>query len=165
MGKSSNEVLKVSDLVAFGESDYLETKRTLKIMDDMVKEYVNSTDSLDQLENLKKRFNGYLVYLAGYYSKIRCFRENFEYLEAQRKRIKSEAIEDLIRNSDEKLSQSAAEKVVYSHPYYTERITLLEQLKRFFYLVDLSYQNYQDVQRSIYQSISVLAKEKQSTIN
>lgn len=165
MAESSNDVLKVSDLVAFGEKDYIETKKTLKIMDDMVKEYVNSTDSLDQLESLKKRFNGYLVYLAGYYSKIRCFRENFEFLEAQRKRIKSEAIEDLIRNSDEKLSQSAAEKVVYSHPYYIERITLLEQLKRFFYLVDLSYQNYQDVQRSIYQSISVLSKEKQSTIN
>ena len=165
MAESSNDVLKVSDLVAFGEKDYIETKKTLKIMDDMVKEYVNSTDSLDQLESLKKRFNGYLVYLAGYYSKIRCFRENFEFLEAQRKRIKSEAIEDLIRNSDEKLSQSAAEKVVYSHPYYIERITLLEQLKRFLYLVDLSYQNYQDVQRSIYQSISVLSKEKQSTIN
>lgn len=165
MAELSNDVLKVSDLVAFGEKDYIETKKTLKIMDDMVKEYVNSTDSLDQLESLKKRFNGYLVYLAGYYSKIRCFRENFEFLEAQRKRIKSEAIEDLIRNSDEKLSQSAAEKVVYSHPYYIERITLLEQLKRFFYLVDLSYQNYQDVQRSIYQSISVLSKEKQSTIN
>ena len=160
-----NNVLKVSDLVKFSEKDYLETKKTLGVMDEMVREYVKGTDSLDELENLKRRFNGYLVYLAGYYSKIRCFRENFEFLEAQRKRIKSEAIEDLIKHSEEKISQSAAEKVVYSHPYYIERITLLEQLKRFFYLVDLSYQNYQDVQRSIYQSISVLSKEKQSTIS
>lgn len=158
-------VLKVSDLVKFSEKDYLETKKTLGVMDEMVREYVKGTDSLDELENLKRRFNGYLVYLAGYYSKVRCFRENFEFLEAQRKRIKSEAIEDLIRNSEEKISQSAAEKVVYSHPYYIERITLLEQLKRFFYLVDLSYQNYQDVQRSIYQSISVLSKERQATIS
>ena len=160
-----SNVLKVSDLVKFSEKDYLETKKTLGVMDEMVREYVKGTDSLDELENLKRRFNGYLVYLAGYYSKIRCFRENFEFLEAQRKRIKSEAIEDLIKHSEEKISQSAAEKVVYSHPYYIERITLLEQLKRFFYLVDLSYQNYQDVQRSIYQSISVLSKEKQSTIS
>jgi DNA-binding SARP family transcriptional activator len=160
-----NNVLKVSDLVKFSEKDYLETKKTLGVMDEMVREYVKGTDSLDELENLKRRFNGYLVYLAGYYSKIRCFRENFEFLEAQRKRIKSEAIEDLIKHSEEKISQSAAEKVVYSHAYYIERITLLEQLKRFFYLVDLSYQNYQDVQRSIYQSISVLSKEKQSTIS
>lgn len=160
-----SNVLKVSDLVKFSEKDYLETKKTLGVMDEMVREYVKGTDSLDELENLKRRFNGYLVFLAGYYSKVRCFRENFEFLEAQRKRIKSEAIEDLIKHSEEKISQSAAEKVVYSHPYYIERITLLEQLKRFFYLVDLSYQNYQDVQRSIYQSISVLSKEKQSTIS
>lgn len=161
----SSNVLKVSDLVKFSEKDYLETKKTLGVMDEMVKEYVRGTDSLDELENLKRRFNGYLVYLASYYSKIRCFRENFEFLEAQRKRIKSEAIEFLIKNSEEKISQSAAEKVVYSHPYYIERITLIEQLKRFFYLVDLSYQNYQDVQRSIYQSISVLSKERQATIS
>lgn len=161
----SSNVLKVSDLVKFSEKDYLETKKTLGVMDEMVKEYVKGTDSLDDLENLKRRFNGYLVYLAGYYSKVRCFRENFEFLEAQRKRIKSEAIEDLIRGSETKLTQSAAEKIVYSHTYYIERITLLEQLKRFFYLVDLSYQNYQDVQRSIYQSISVLSKERQATIS
>lgn len=161
----TNSVLRVSDLVKFSEKDYLETKKTLGVMDEMVREYVKGTDSLDELENLKRRFNGYLVYLAGYYSKIRCFRENFEFLEAQRKRIKSEAIEYLIKHSEEKISQSAAEKVVYSHPYYIERITLIEQLKRFFYLVDLSYQNYQDVQRSIYQSISVVSKEKQSTIS
>lgn len=161
----SEKVLKVSDLVKFSENDYLETRKTLKVMDEMVQEYVKSTDNLDQLEDLKKRFNGYLVYLAGYYSKIRCFRENFEYLEAQRKRIKSEAIEDLIRSSETKLTQSAAEKVVYSHPYYTERISLLEQLKRFFYLTEFSYNNYQDVQRSIYQSISVLSKERQATIS
>lgn len=162
---TEQSVLKVSDLVKFSEKDYLETKKTLGVMDEMVREYVKGTDSLDELENLKRRFNGYLVYLAGYYSKIRCFRENFEFLEAQRKRIKSEAIEYLIKNSEEKISQSAAEKVVYSHPYYIERITLIEQLKRFFYLVDLSYQNYQDVQRSIYQSISVLSKERQATIS
>lgn len=161
----SDSILRVSDLVKFSEKDYLETKKTLGVMDEMVREYVKGTDSLDELENLKRRFNGYLVYLAGYYSKIRCFRENFEFLEAQRKRIKSEAIEFLIKNSEEKISQSAAEKVVYSHPYYIERITLIEQLKRFFYLVDLSYQNYQDVQRSIYQSISVLSKERQATIS
>lgn len=161
----SDSILRVSDLVKFSEKDYLETRKTLGVMDEMVREYVKGTDSLDELENLKRRFNGYLVYLAGYYSKIRCFRENFEFLEAQRKRIKSEAIEFLIKNSEEKISQSAAEKVVYSHPYYIERITLIEQLKRFFYLVDLSYQNYQDVQRSIYQSISVLSKERQATIS
>lgn len=164
MAESSNDVLKVSDLVAFGEKDYIETKKTLKIMDDMVKEYVNSTDSLDQLESLKKRFNGYLVYLAAYYSKIKCFEENHIMLEGVRKRIKSEAIKDLIKNSEEKITQSAAEKEVYASDYYKDRVDLLVKLREFFTLVTLQYQNYQDCQRSIYQSVSLLSKQRDSSI-
>lgn len=161
----TNTPVRISDLIRFSEVDYKETKKTLATMNEMVREYVANKENLDELESLKRRFNSYLVYLATYYSKIRCFRENFEYLEAQRKRIKSESIDHIMKNSEEKISISAAEKVVYSSQYYIDRITLIEQLKQFFYLVDLSYQNYQDTQRSIYQSISLLSKEKQSTIN
>lgn len=164
MSQTSTPV-RISDLIRFSEVDYKETKKTLATMNEMVREYVANKENLDELESLKRRFNSYLVYLATYYSKIRCFRENFEYLEAQRKRIKSESIDHIMKNSEEKISISAAEKVVYSSQYYIDRITLIEQLKQFFYLVDLSYQNYQDTQRSIYQSISLLSKEKQSTIN
>lgn len=164
MSQTSTPV-RISDLIRFSEVDYKETKKTLATMNEMVREYVANKENLDELEGLKRRFNSYLVYLATYYSKIRCFRENFEYLEAQRKRIKSESIDHIMKNSEEKISISAAEKVVYSSQYYIDRITLIEQLKQFFYLVDLSYQNYQDTQRSIYQSISLLSKEKQSTIN
>jgi hypothetical protein len=161
----SEKVLKVSDLVKFSENDYLETKKTLKVMDGMVQEYVSSTDNLDFLEGLKKRFNGYMVYLAGYYSKVKCFEENHIMLEGARKRIKSESIYHMIKNSEEKLSQAAAEKLVYSYEYYVERVELLVKLREFFTLVSLQYQNYQDVQRSIYQSVSLLSKEKQSTIS
>lgn len=161
---SDNKQLKVSDLVSFSEKDYEETKRVLNIMNGMVKEYVENIDNLDGLEELKRRFNSYLVYLAQYYAKVKCFRENFEFLDSQRKRIKSQAIEHLIKNSEEKITISAAEKVVYSYQFYIERVTLLEKLKAFFYLVDLQYSNYQDCQRSIYQSISLLSKEKQSAI-
>lgn len=157
--------LKVSDLVSFSEKDYAETKRTIKVMNAMVEEYVKNIDNLEGLEELKRRFNSYLVYLAQYYAKIKCFRENFEFLDSQRKRIKSQAIEHLIKNSEEKITISAAEKVVYSYQFYIDRIILLEKLKAFFYLVDLQYSNYQDCQRSIYQSISLLSKEKQSTIS
>lgn len=157
--------VRISDLIRFSEVDYKETKKTLGIMNSMVKEYVENKEDLDALEDLKRRFNSYLVYLATYYSKIRCFRENFEYLEAQRKRVKSESIDHIMKHSEEKISISAAEKIVYSNQFYIDRISLIEQLKQFFYLVDLSYQNYQDTQRSIYQSISLMSKEKQATIN
>lgn len=165
MALTNNPPVKISDLIRFSENDYKETKKTLATMNLMVTEYMENKDNLDELEGLKRRFNSYLVYLATYYSKIRCFRENFEYLEAQRKRIKAESIEHIMKNSEEKTSISAAEKIVYSSQYYIDRVNVIEQLKQFFYLVDLSYQNYQDVQRSIYQSISLLSKEKQSTIS
>ena len=38
--------LKVSDLVSFSEKDYAETKRTIKIMNEMVEEYVKNIDNL-----------------------------------------------------------------------------------------------------------------------
>lgn len=157
--------LKVSDLINFSEKDYLETQKTLTIMDDMVREYVNNTNDLDQLEILKRKFNGYQVYLATYYSKIKCYMENYQYLDSQRKRLKAEAIEHMMKSSEEKLTFSRAEAMVYNYPYYIERIKLIEKLKIFFHKVDMAYNNYNNVQRSIYQSISILSKERESTIS
>lgn len=159
------EVLKVSDLVNFSQKDYIETKKVLKILNDMVKEYVDGMDNIELLEDLKRRFNGQMVYFGTYYAKVRCFRENYEYLEGQRKRLKAEAINHLIKNSEEKVSTASAEKLVYGYPYYKSRLDLLEDIKEFFYKVDLSYYNFQDVQRSIYQSVSLLSKQRDSTPN
>lgn len=161
----SQKELKVSDLISFSEADYQETNKTLSIMNEMVKEYIANTDNLEQLELLKRKFNGYQVYLATYYSKIKCFMENYQYLEAQRKRLKAESIDNLIKSSDEKISFSQAEKMVYNHPYYIERVKLIEDIKKFFHKVTLQYDNYNDVQRSIFQSISILSKERQLTPN
>lgn len=161
----TNTPVRISDLIRFSEVDYKETKKTLATMNEMVREYVKNIDNLDELEALKRRFNSYLVYLATYYSKIKCFEENHIMLDGVRKKIKSEAILHMIKNSDEKLSQAAAEKVVYSYPYYVERVELLTQLREFFTLVNLQYANYQDCQRSIYQSISLLSKQRDSTIS
>lgn len=155
-------MIKISDLVSFSESDYIKTDELLKQMNIMVQEYVENLEDIEGLELLKRKFNGNLVYLGSFYSKIKCFKEQHEFLESHRKRIKSETIQHLIENSDEKMSVAAAEKLVYSCPYYIDRISVLEKLKKFFYKVELNYQNYQDCLRSIYQSISLLSKEKQS---
>lgn len=164
--EEKQKVLKVSDLVEFSEKDYAETKRCLDKMNKMVLEYVslnNTQTDLDRLEELKREFNSYLVYFGTYYSKVKCFQENFQYLDSQRKRVKSEAIEHMIKNSDEKLSHSAAEKVVYAYPYYVERMRLIESIKQFFILVDTSYDNYKDVLRSIYQTVAHAQTEKRNS--
>lgn len=159
--------LKVSDLVDFKQKDHDGASALMKEMNGMLAEYVSLTDStnLESLENLKRKFNSKMVHMAVYYSKVSCFKENFEFLNGQRKRAKAEAIQHLIDNTETKVSYSAAENLVYAYPYYTERVQLLERLKQFFYLLDLQYKNYQNTQTSIYQSVSLLSKEKQATLS
>lgn len=162
--EENSTTLKVSDVIDFSEQDYKDTKNLLKKMNSMVNQYVNNIDNPDELELLKREFNSQLMYLATLYAKILCFRENFQYLESQRKELKAKAM-DLMMKEDSNLRVTNVEKMVYAYPYYIERVKLLEKLKSFFYLVDLQYKNYENTQRSIYQSISVLSKEKQATIN
>lgn len=161
------EDLKVSDLVQFKEKDYAEAKKLMAEMDGMVAEYVGMTDStnLEGLEALKRKFNAKMVHMAVYYSKVSCFKENFEFLNGHRKRVKAEAIQHLIDNSETKISYSAAENLVYAYPLYIKGTQLLEKIKSFFYLLDLQYKNYQSTQTNIYQSVSLMSKEKQSTLN
>lgn len=156
--------LKVSDVIDFSEEDYKETRKYIKIMNTMVVEYVNNIDNPDELELLKRKFNSHLMYLATLYAKVLCFRENFQYLESQRKELKATAIQIMMKE-DSSVKYTNAEKNVYAFPYYIERVKLIEKVKAFFYLVELQYKNYENTQRSIYQSISMLSKEKQSTIN
>jgi hypothetical protein len=156
--------IKVSDVIDFSESDYRNTKIQIKKMNAMVGEYVMNIDNPDELELLKRRFNGELMYLNTLYSKILCFRENFQYLESQRKELKALSMQKMMLE-DSSIRVTNAEKTVYAYPYYMERVKLIEQLKRFFYLVELQYKNYENTQRSIYQSISTLSKERQSIIS
>lgn len=157
-------VLKVSDVIDFSEEDYKETKRLIRLMNKMLLEYVDNVDNPDALELLKRQFNAQLMYLATYYARILCFRENFQYLESQRKELKATAIQVMMRE-DSSIKYTNAEKNVYAYTYYSERVKLIEKLKSFFYLVELQYKNYENTQRSIYQSVSTLNKEKQSTIS
>lgn len=157
------EPVKVSDIIDFSEDDYKKTKQLIKKMNIMVGEYVLNMDNPDALERLKREFNAQLMYLATFYAKILCFRENFQYLESQRKELKATSMQIMMRE-DISIKITNAEKQVYAYPYYIERVKLLEKLKSFFYLVELQYKNYENTQRSIYQSISVLTKEKQATI-
>lgn len=156
--------LKVSDVIDFSEEDYKETKRLIRLMNKMVLEYVDNVDNPDALEALKRNFNAQLMYLATFYAKILCYREQFQYLESQRKELKAIAIQVMMRE-DSSIKYTNAEKTVYAFSYYSDRMKLLEKLKNFFYLVELMYKNYENTQRSIYQSVSHLNKEKQSAIS
>ncbi len=159
----SDEALSVKDLVNFGEKDYNNTKTLMGELDKLGKEYISLLDSPnpDRLEAIKRHYGGYLTSLATYFSKIKAFKYQGDYLEEQRKRVKSETVK-LIVDRD-KVSTAAAEKLVYAEEYYIIRIDLMEELKKFFIRVELKYDRYRDTARDIYQSVSQTNLEKKIT--
>lgn len=150
----------VKDLVNFSERDLNNTKMLMSRLDTLGKEYISLLDSPnpDRLEAIKREFGGNLTTLATYFSRIKCFKYQGDYLEEQRKRLKSEAV-ILIMDRD-KISTAAAEKIVYAEEYYKARVTLMEELKKFFIKVELKYDRYRDVSRDIYQSVSQNNQER-----
>lgn len=153
--------LRVEDIVKnFRPSDVDNTHLILNKLKLLGDEYASLQDTAtpERLEEIKREMGSYLTSLSTYLSKVKCFKFNNDYLEEERKQIKSEAIELLVANDN--LSPSAAEKVVYASEYYKKRVELLQRLKRFFWNVELKYDRYKDVLRSIYQSVSLLSEEK-----
>lgn len=152
---------KISDIVKnFTEKNYENTKIILKSLKRLGDEYASLEDMAtpDRLEQIKREMGSNLTSLTTYYSKIRAYKSNHEYLEEARKQIKSDTVKLVIDR--DKVSSAAAEKVVYSEDFYKERVELMQDLKIFFYLVELNYQRYSDTLMHIYQSISQLAAEK-----
>ena len=158
---STETTLRVGDIVKnFSEKDKKNTELILDKLSVLGREYANMEDTAtpERLEEIKRELGSYLTSLSTYLAKVKCYKFNNDYLEEERKQIKSEAVNMLVDNKG--LSQSAAEKVVYAEDYYKQRVELLQQLKKFFWNVELKYDRYKDVLRSVYQSVSILTEEK-----
>ena len=154
------ESLTVKDLIKFSDKDYENTMSLMSELDVLGKEYISLLDkpSPERLEAIKRQYGGYLTSLATYFAKIKCFKYQGDYLEEQRKRIKSETIQLVVERDH--VSTASAEKTVYSEIYYKERIDLMESLKKFFIRVELKYDRYRDTARDIYQSVSQQNQER-----
>lgn len=156
--------LKVGDIVKnFTDVEVKNTSLILNKLKELGDEYANLQDMAtpERLEEMKREIGSYLTSLSTYYSKIKCYKSNHEYLEEERKQIKSDAIKLLVDNKS--MSVAAAEKVVYSEDFYKDRVELLQKVKKFFWNVELKYQRYSETLRDIYQSVSQLAAEKRMT--
>lgn len=154
------EVLSVKDLVKFSQGDYDNTVLMMKELDTLGREYISLLDSPspERLEAIKRVYGGYLTTLSTYFAKVKAFKFNGDYLEEQRKRVKSETISLIV--SRDKISTAAAEKLVYAEPYYKKRVELMEDLKKFFIRVELKYDRYRDTSRDLYQSVSQNNQER-----
>lgn len=157
------ESVTVKDLVNFTEKDLVNTKALMSELDTLGKEYISllDTPNPERLEGIKRQYGGYLTTLASYFSRIKCFKYQGDYLEEQRKRLKSEAV--LLIVERDKVSTASAEKTVYAEEYYKVRMNLMEDLKKFFIKVELKYDRYRDTARDIYQSVSQQNIERKYT--
>ena len=151
--------LKVSDLINLSETDYVETNKLLKILQGLSSEYHNMTDMYDpnQLEIIKRKFDGNMQLLAVYYARIKKFKgAQHVFLDEVRKKIKGEALQLLL---DEGQKVTSAETLVYKTEYYTTRINLMENIKEFMIKTELLYDRFEATFNSIIQSYSSARKE------
>jgi hypothetical protein len=151
--------LKVSSLVDFPEKYFKEIKNILYELHQVTVSYA-SADALydvEGLEKLKRGATAQLELLANHYARTKRFKTMGDYLEETRKQVKAETIKLIVAN--EGLSVNQAEKMVYADDYYKDRIALMETLKAFFIRVEIMYENYKNLLKSIIQSISLCKKD------
>lgn len=145
------------------EKEINEISATAKRLDVLSKEYV-VCEHYPDLEILKRKMNAELAYFAVGYAKVRAYKAGTHvYCEEARKRIKAEAIDDLIKTKN--LSYASASNQVYSHSYYVDRLKIIEGLKKRFIAVETSYDHYVKTLDCVIQSISVSVKEMTQTKN
>lgn len=153
------KTLKVSDLIALTETDYITTNTLLKNLQDLSKEYHDMSDMYDpnQLEIIKRKFDSHMQSLAVYYAKIKKFKgAQHVYLDEVRKKIKGEALQLLL---DEGQKVTSAETLVYKTDYYVQRINLMENIKEFMIKTELLYDRFEATFNSIIQSYSTARRE------
>lgn len=152
--------LKVSDLLPFDESDFLELKELIDSMMSLTEDYIelSETNSIEELERLKKEFIGKMQRYTVLYAKVKRFKgSTHTFLDEQRKRVKSQAIQILL---DEGKNSTNANNLVYASNYYVDRVDLMENIKGFFIKVDELHKQFEGTIKAIAQSISVQSKDK-----
>ena len=154
------ENLKTSDIIDFKESDFKKITDSLKILEEISKEY-RRTDDVHGLEDIKKRLNAELQFFASLYAKVKVYKgTNHTYMEDVLKGIKSETINRLL---DSNVKVTAAEQLYYTQPYYKNRLEVLLKIKGFFIKVEELFNIYNGTLQCVIQSISVASKEMQNS--
>lgn len=151
--------LKVSDLISISREDYINTNNITNSLLELSKEYHNMVDMYDpnQLEIIKRKFDGCMQSLSVYYAKMKKFKgSQHVYLDEVRKKIKAEALQQLL---DDGHKVTSAESLVYKTEYYVKRINLMEDIKEFMIKTELLYERFEATFNAIIQSYSTARKE------
>jgi hypothetical protein len=150
-----------TDIANITEKDTKELNEVITILMDCTKRYQQSED-LASLENLKREVLGHLQRMASLFAKIKRFKgPNHTYLENAIKRIKAETMEIIMQRG---VGITVAEREYASHPYYTERMVVVEKLQAFCIKVEELYHSFEMTLKSIIQSVSIANKELHNII-
>jgi hypothetical protein len=153
--------IKVSDIVNITDKDTKELNEVIKVLLDCTKRYQESED-LSSLESLKREVLGHLQRMASLFSRIKRFKgPNHTYLENAVKRIKAETMELIMQRG---VGVTVAEREYANHPYYLERLEVVEKLQAFCIKVEELYHSFEMTLKSIIQSVSIANKELHNTI-
>ena len=148
--------LKITDIVDIKESTIQKLKAVMDTLSALSLQY-RETDDLYALEHLKREFLGHLQFMAEQYARIKVYKgPNHTYLESAIKRFKAETL-DILLSEGNKIT--TAEKSLYLHQYYTDRLEVAEKLIAFCLTVELAFEQYNLVFSAIVQSISVASKD------
>lgn len=154
-GPEKKPKLRVGDIIPFKESVKDDIISTMKVLDQLSLDYTKLEDPFT-LDQLKRDFNAHLQRFAVLYSKVKVFKSsNHTYLEEARKRIKSEALSQMVNR---KIPITTAKELVYSDDYYMERLDLIEEIMKVFIRTELVYERYSQTLQCIIQSVSLLGK-------
>jgi hypothetical protein len=156
--------LKVHDVIpSLREKDIQMIKESLSRLDTLTKQYVEAESlfDLEELERIKRNFIGEMSLFNTLYSKTKKYKdESFIYCTQQRKRIKNETVQVLL---SEGVKVSHVDNFVYCHPYYVDRLKVLDMLKEFFLKIEAMHEHFTFVGNSIIQSISLCNKERNNS--
>lgn len=148
--------IKITDIVDIKEATIQKLKAVMDTLSALSLQY-RETDDLYALEHLKREFLGHLQYMADQYARIKVYKgSNHTYLESAIKRFKAETL-DILLTEGNKIT--TAEKSLYLHKYYTERLAVAEKVIAFCLTVELAFEQYNLVFSAIVQSISVASKD------
>lgn len=148
--------ITIKDLVNIKEETVESLNAVMAELTDLCDTYT-MTDELLLLEQLKREVLSKLQYMATLFAKIKVFKgPNHTYLESAIKKFKAETITLILESGG---NITSAEKKVYTHPYYIERMKVAEKVISFCITVELAFDHYTSTLSAIIQSISVASKD------
>lgn len=160
-----SKIKRLSDYTELTE-DFIQECRELVIkFEGFLQRYVNIQEleikeQIEEMENLKRMHTAELTYALRHFSQIAMYRENAEFLSAERKQLKSKTIDELIKKGS---NATNAERLCYNDESYISSLKDLQEIRKFLiYIYELYDLNKNIISRNIHQSLATLQKEAEN---